>query len=233
MRKIIFGNWKSNKSKNQLKSWFQEFRDSLSGLVFSSIEPVIAPPFVLLDPVEEALKNSGVSLGIQDISAYPAGSYTGAISVHNVNGFAVKYALVGHSERRKYFHEDATSIAQKVTQLLTDKITPIVCVEPETIQETANAISTESLSSCIVAYEPSAAIGSGKNAALQEVKDFKAEVIRLFGHVPYLYGGSVDEKNIAQYLLVTDGVIIGTASLDARQFVSTLKTAQGEKPIGS
>ncbi|NCN45715.1 MAG: hypothetical protein COU63_04320 [Candidatus Pacebacteria bacterium CG10_big_fil_rev_8_21_14_0_10_36_11] len=232
MRKIIFGNWKANKSLTQAREWLEIFNQELAEDAQLEVEGVIAPAFPLLSEVKENLPKQ-ISLGLQDISAYPAGSYTGGVSVQNIAGFGVKYALIAHSERRKYFTETSTTAAQKVTQLLSIGITPIVCVERETIDEQIARISVEELSKCIIAYEPSASIGSGNNASLSDVTDFKEKVKRLCGDVPYLYGGSVNEQSIAEYLFVTDGVIIGTASLEAKQFVSVLRAAQGKTPIGS
>ena len=240
-KKIIFGNLKSNKSSNQMREWFVDFKDilakdskkSVSGeKPFSKIDAVLAPAYPFLHLVNENSTETGLVLGIQDISSYPAGSYTGAISVQNLVGLGVKYTLVGHSERRKYFSETNEIVAKKITQALSADIIPIVCVDEGSLDDLAVKVSAEDMASCMVAYEPSGAIGSGENAALSDVKSFGKKVRTLFGDVPYLYGGSVDESSAAEYLLVTDGVIIGTASLDAKQFVSLLKSAQGEDPVG-
>lgn len=241
MKKIIFGNLKSNKSSNQMKKWFVDFKDAIAKdskksnseeKLFSNIEAVLAPAYPFLHLVTENSSETGLVLGTQDISSYPSGSYTGAISTQNLAGLDVKYTLVGHSERRKYFSETNEVVAKKITQALSAEIIPIVCVDEKSIDDLAVKVSAKDMAHCMVAYEPSSAIGSGKNAALSDVTSFREKVKTLFGDIPYLYGGSVNEKSVAEYLLVTDGVIIGGASLDAKQFVSLLKSAQGENPVG-
>jgi triosephosphate isomerase len=231
MQKLIFGNWKSNKSKEEVKNWLSTFEDEVKDLEFRTIKPVIAPPFTFLNMSEE-FKSLGLKLGVQDISSYPAGSYTGSISAHNLKDFNVVYSLVGHSERRRYFLETSDMVVQKISQAVSSGITPIVCVDESTIDELIAKADAEDMKKTIVAYEPVASIGTGNNAPISVVKDFSNRVRDAFGNVKFLYGGSINETNIAEYLLVSDGVIIGGASLDAGQFVEVLRAAQGENPSG-
>jgi triosephosphate isomerase len=109
-------------------------------------------------------------------------------------------------------------------------MTPMVCVSEQTLTEQASALDAKIMERCVVVYEPPSAIGSGDSALLSQVSDFQARVKQLFGSVPFLYGGSVDEQNIGEYLLITDGVVVGTASLSADQFINLLQTAQGDQP---
>lgn len=230
MRKLIFGNWKANKSESEVEQWLAEFTVATKNLDLSKLEPVIAPPY----PFLFKLRNQpAISVGVQDISPFSAGSYTGAIAALNLKNFQVKYTLVGHSERRKYFMETAAAVSQKITQALINGIKPIVCVDETTLDELIAKVDEADLRQCLIAYEPVASIGTGNNAPLTAVKTFAEKVKEACGEVPYLYGGSINENNIAEYLLVSDGVIIGGASLSATQFVKVLKAAQGELTHGS
>jgi triosephosphate isomerase len=204
--------------------------DGAKRLNLTKITPVLAPAFPLLAVAEPVLAQLKWKLAAQDMSSYPAGSYTGAVSAINLQGLSVTYAIVGHSERRQYFKETAQDVARKIEQAVEAGIKPLVCVSAQTLAEQASALDSSLAQRCAVVYEPLDAIGTGNNASLETVKQFKTQVRRLFGAVPFLYGGSVDELNIGEYLLVTDGVLIGTASLKADQFIRVLQTAQGDQP---
>lgn len=230
MAKLLVANWKSQKSLSQAQTWLKTVGELLGITTLPGITPVLTPPFPFLVPLTPMVQDLGWQLGVQDISPFPAGSYTGAVSGANLHGSPVKYAIVGHSERRHYFHETIQDVARKAEQALDVGITPIVCVDKQTLEPQAAALG-EAASKCIVAYEPTGAIGSGNNAPLAEIKEFHEHVKRLFDSVPFLYGGSVDELNINEYLLVTDGVIVSTASLAAQQFVKVLKTALGNAKV--
>lgn len=229
MQKLIFGNWKSNKTETEVDTWLNEFSLATKNLDFKQLEAVIAPPY----PFLFKFKNNNLKLGVQDLSPFAAGSYTGAVSAYNLKSFGVKYTLVGHSERRRYFLENGEVVSQKITQALSNDIKPIVCVDETTLAELIAKVDQADLQQCIIAYEPVAAIGTGNNAPLEVVKQFKTQVQEKIGTVTYLYGGSVNETTIAEYLLVSDGVIIGGASLDAQQFVRVLRAAQGESTSGA
>lgn len=226
MQKLILANWKSNKSVEQAETWFAELERIGVG-VGESFTIAVAPPFPLLPVVSEGASALGWKVAVQDLSSFPAGSYTGAVSAANLKGFSVAYAILGHSERRRYFHETPEDVARKVDQAVEAGIQPVVCVDESNVEAQAATLTQASAERCIVAYEPSGAIGTGDNVSVAQVKEFRARVEQLFGSVPLLYGGSVDEQNIAEYLLVTDGVLLGGASLEADQFARVLQSAQG------
>jgi triosephosphate isomerase len=226
MQKLIIANWKSNKSPAQAAEWIDAVSKTGKGLS-GSVMPIVAPAFPLLSTISESITKLGWALAVQDLSPFSAGSYTGAVSAANVQGLGVKYVILGHSERRRYFQETPQVVAQKVDQALQAGLKPVVCVDEQTVEAQATALTAGLSEKCVVAYEPAGAIGTGNNASLEQVKDFKATAHRLFGSVPFLYGGSVDELNISEYLLITDGALIGTASLDAKQFITLLQSARG------
>lgn len=225
---IIIANWKSNKSIEGVEKWIEEFNNKLkSDNMDEAIKVVIAPSYCHLDIVAKKINAiENVSLATQDLSQFSAGSYTGAVSGVNLDGFHVKYSILGHSERRQYFHETDADVAMKVDQAINNGIIPIVCVDEEYLESQAMSIETEYLEKCVVAYEPLSAIGSGKNEDVGEVSEVAKRIKSFFGNVPVVYGGSVTDMNVAEYLLVTDGVLVGSASLDCESFWRIIKKAK-------
>lgn len=218
MSKLIIANWKSHKNNQEARTWVTAYVQGTVNRLQATV--VLCPAFPLVSTVSEEIKRTGAQLqvGVQTLSPYPAGSYTGGISVKNLEGFPIKYAIVGHSERRQYFHETSNDVAKQVEQALSVGITPIVCVDKDYITTQAAAIADELKPKCIVAYEPASAIGSGAAESVADVQGILQKIGQVFGQVKTLYGGSVSETNIAQYLEVADGVIVGSASLDIETF---------------
>ncbi len=221
MAKLVVANWKSNKTKAEVSSWLKQFLAALSPV---SVEVVLAPPFVFIDFISRLMVSfSYLKLAVQDLSPYPAGSYTGAISAVNLKGLQVEYAIVGHSERRRWFHETNNDVALKVEQALANQLKPIVCVDDDTMVGLAGKLAENVWRNCIIAYEPSGAIGTGMGQDVGLVEQAVKKIHGYFGRVKVLYGGSVDERNINEYLLVSDGVLVGNDSLAVNQFLQLLK----------
>lgn len=217
--KYFIANWKSNLTLTEAQHWIEELVSPES----NSQQIIIAPPFTLVAELSKHLTNlHQVALAVQDLSPYPAGSYTGAISVRNIEGLTVTYVIVGHSERRRYFHETHAEVAMKVTQALEHDLTPILCIDDEYLLAQAVALDPEMLSKCIVAYEPLEAIGSGLNQPIDDVVKVVQQIREVCQPVAVVYGGSVDAENVAQYLAVTDGVLVGGASLAVEEFSKLL-----------
>ncbi|MFH1959467.1 MAG: triose-phosphate isomerase family protein [Patescibacteria group bacterium] len=221
MSKLFVANWKSNKTLEEVRQWMDDFKVELN----DDQEIVIAPPYPFLSLVADKIKDlPGVSLAVQNLSSFPAGSYTGEVCVRNLEGLGVKYAIVGHSERRRYLKESHQDVANKVSQALNNGITPIVCVDRDYMEDQAQLIESDLLSQCVVAYEPLVAIGTGENAPVKEVAKVVKEIKEVFGEVPVLYGGSVSPDNVILYLEITDGVLVGGASLDVGVFAELIKS---------
>jgi len=230
--KYIIANWKSHKNHSQVASWISDYESAQLNLD-STITAVIAPPLPSLMFVSDYLlekKLQSTQLAVQDISPFPNGAYTGAVSAQNLEGLSVKFALVGHSERRRYFHETHQEIANKIDLCLQNSITPIVCIDTEYVVEQAAAVRADQREKCMVAYEDLAAIGTGDTTPIEEVKKQFAVITHAFGEVPLLYGGSVNAENVNGYLAISDGVLVGTASLKSQDFISILKKVSENQP---
>lgn len=227
MKKLIVANWKSNKNLSETRKWLEQFeRETKMQIATKGLHyrVAVAPAFPFLPLVSDFLQSTHlhkhVGLAVQDISMYPAGAYTGAISAYNLEGFDVHFAIVGHSERRRYFHETSQDIAKKVEQALENGITPIVCVDQGEIAEQANAIEQSLHSKLIVAYEPHEYIGTGNIQAVSEVLSEIKEINAAFGNIPVLYGASVNPETMGELVAHQEiaGFLVGTASLDATDF---------------
>lgn len=224
MSKFFVANWKSNKTLTGVAEWIGTFQVAD---IPESAEVIIAPPFQLLSEVKQHLE-APLKLAAQDVSAFPMGSYTGAVNAQQLKDIGCEYVIVGHSERRRYFHETHADVANKIQQALTNNLKPIVCLDEDYIDQQVAALENKDIPGLIVAYEPLEAIGSGNNAPADQVSRVVAKIKSVFGEVPVLYGGSVDERSVHEYLLITDGVLVGGASLEAESFQSIVAAAKLE-----
>lgn len=245
-KKLIVGNWKMNGS-------LQANAELLQGLVQGLLSPLncgvgVAVPAVYVAQVQGLVRDSGVAVASQDVSQYEKGAYTGEISASMLNDFGVRYALVGHSERRQYHGETDAVVAAKAQAALTKGVTPIVCVG-ETLEE-RDAGQTEQVvkrqlaavihqvghcvSELVVAYEPVWAIGTGKTATPDQAQAvhavLRAQLAAATEHaarIPLLYGGSMNAANAAQLLaqMDIDGGLVGGASLKAADFLQIIAAA--------
>src|SRR3954447_13824307 len=170
---IIVGNWKMNKTVEEALALVDEIMDDLE--VFEGVETVLAPPFVALYPIMELLDDTDIKLAAQNMHAMDSGAYTGEISSLMLREMC-DYVILGHSERRKYFHETDEEVNQKVKAALKHDLTPIVAIG-ESLEERDTGHTDEKIisqlhlglaglnpadaASIVVAYEPIWAIGTG------------------------------------------------------------------------
>lgn len=213
------------------------------------VEVVVCPPFTALSDVAAALEGSRIAVGAQNVYWEDQGAFTGEISVHMLEGAGCRYCIVGHSERRQYFHETDETINRKLKKLLASKLTPIFCVgemlderEAGKVEEVIlgqmdgglAGLTGEQISRIIVAYEPVWAIGTGKTATPQIAEEvhsmirswlFKRTSQEVAEGVRILYGGSVKPENISDLMAQPDidGALVGGASLDAKSFARIVK----------
>ncbi len=220
--KYLFANWKAHKNLKEAERWVKEFNALLTKdkkikgrLENNDLKIIICPSHQLLYPVKQWLiKMPNLSLGAQDISYFDKGSYTGEVPAQNLAGL-VQYAIIGHSERRKYFKENNAIIDQKLILAKDYDIEPILCVRngQDIIPEKVN----------FIAYEPVQSIGTGENESLKEILKVK-EALHLDKNTMFLYGGSASGDNATGYLQSgqINGFLIGTASRKAADFYNAI-----------
>lgn len=213
MKKYIFANWKSYKTQKEAEDWVRCVQIPTE----ATCEVAVFPTFTQI-PLVTRLAPESLSIGAQDVSPYPLGPYTGAIAADQLQDLRVKYCLIGHSERRRYFNETYQDVSKKAEQLVQSGITPVICVDKDYIVEQQAALTQEVMSKSIVAYEPLAAIGSGSEEDIGTVQEVVKHIHSVFGDVPVIYGGSVAAQNVGTYLTVLDGVLVGSKSLDCSHF---------------
>lgn len=211
----LVGNWKSNKTIPEAKEWLKKITNYQ--LPSTNLEIVIAAPFTVLSFLKT---NSSFRLAAQNISPFPSGPYTGEISGEMIKGL-VDYVVVGHSERRRHFGETNEMVAKKTKQALQFQITPIVCLDEPYLESQIKAINHQ----LIFAYEPLAAIGSGKPDTPQNANLVAERIKKMTEGAFVLYGGSVDAKNAKNFMVEKniDGLLVGQASLNANEFAKIIQ----------
>lgn len=221
MLSYVFGNWKSNKTVEEALTYIKQFQSATSNSTQTTggnLQVVLCLPFPSLFPVKTYLDEHpipSVSLGAQNVSPFSDGAYTGEVSARMLKGLVV-YCLVGHSERRQYFHETDDDIAKKVEQLMTVGIIPVVCV-PDAKTPVPGGVQ-------FIAYEPVWAIGSGKPATPEQAEDVAREIRSHHPTAHIIYGGSVAKENIVgfSHLTTIEGVLPGGASLNPNTFINLI-----------
>jgi len=227
MQKLIVGNWKCNKSTEEVLSWRDAVRQSGQFSKTKKFEVVLCPPTLYLPLLVDQIP--GLQLGAQTVSAYPNGAYTGAISATMLSQY-VKYAILGHAERRKYFGETCQSVAQEARQCFDAGITPIIGLEASSAIQQLSLLDSTELNQTVVMYEPAEAISTsahGQAADLTAVIEAITALRQEFPVKAILYGGSVSAANVAEYISAPsiDGVVPGAASLDSEAFIQLLRNA--------
>ena len=247
MKKLIAGNWKMNGS---LLANEQLVRELCAGVGNPSCDVAICVPSPYLSQVQGLLGGQSViALGAQNVSSHESGAYTGDVSAAMLRDFGVRYAIVGHSERRQHQAETDTHVAIKAQRALTAGITPIVCVG-ESLAEKEEGMTDfvvkrqlsavihllgRCISEVVVAYEPIWAIGTGKTATPEQAQKVHA-ILRAqlraatdrADRIRLLYGGSMNPANAAELLAQPDidGGLIGGASLKSADFLAIVRAAE-------
>ena len=232
--RLIVANWKMHKTRSEAAA----FASELSGLIADGVsgrELVVAPSFTAFAEARDA--RGRWSLASQNVAEEREGAFTGEVSARQVADAGCRYAIVGHSERRRLFGEDGPILAKKLARCREAGLTPIYCLG-ETAEErdaglTASTFvrQVDTLASdpvdlpLVVAYEPVWAIGTGRAATPADAEAARVHLASLLSarrSVRILYGGSVTPENAASLASGTrmDGFLIGGASLSASSFAS-------------
>ncbi|AQH05155.1 triose-phosphate isomerase (plasmid) [Burkholderia sp. KK1] len=248
-QKLILGNWKmhgSIDSNAALLARLAEHARSMHG----EVDIGVCVPALFLWQARNALQDVPVSWGVQDVSAHLQGAFTGEISAPMVAEFGSTYAIVGHSERRMYHAEGASTVGSKAWQAIHAGLVPVVCVGETEEQRDAGltdevvraqldavleAMPLEDAESIVLAYEPVWAIGTGRSATAEQAQAVHAALrshLREHGvnltNVRILYGGSIKPCNAAELFECPDidGGLIGGASLSSDDFISIIESAR-------
>ena len=252
MRKpFIAGNWKMFKTYAEAGEFVAQVREGLDALT-AKVDVAFCAPFVAIPAVATAVQGTHIGVGAQNMYFEEQGAYTGEISAAMLTPFC-QYVILGHSERRGYFGETDEGVNKKVHAALAHSLTPIICVGESLVQNEAGVtvdfvsaqveaalagLSAEQAASCVIAYEPIWAIGTGKSATADDANRTMGTAVRevvakLYGAetaeaIRLQYGGSVKPSNIAEYMAMPniDGALVGGASLQP-DFVELVRQAVG------
>jgi triosephosphate isomerase len=244
---LMAGNWKMNSTHLEAIALVQKMAFGLKDADYDAVDISVLPPFTGIRSVQTLVDADRLRLtyGAQDVSAHERGAYTGEVSGLMLAKLGCTYALVGHSERRQYHHEDDALVNAKAKRALSFDLVPIVCVGEglevrkagrqveHTLAQVTGAldgIPAEQARKIVIAYEPVWAIGTGEVATPQDAQEvcaaIRTRLAELYGgdladHVRILYGGSVKSDNIAGIMVQpdVDGALVGGASLDPGEFV--------------
>lgn len=233
----------------QLIEYLSNFCESNT---LDNVEVVVAPPYIHLAKAAEMTANSKIEIAAQNCSDQLNGAFTGEVSVDMLKAIGVKWALIGHSERREYYGDTDTFINRKLKRTIEAGMTPILCVgevledrkagkQEEVVavqlKGALDGFSAEDLKKMVIAYEPVWAIGTGETASPEQAQEVHAFIRKYLAEnyseevaaeVSILYGGSVKPENAEEIFGQedVDGGLIGGASLKYEQFVKLIETGQ-------
>lgn len=250
-RPIVAGNWKMHTTVAEAGNLAAEIVAAAGDT--DGVDVVLCPPFVALTGVYEAIAGTALELGAQNMNAAERGAFTGEVSWSMLQGLC-SHVIIGHSERRHYFHETDVQINEKVQAALAAGLIPLACVGEQLDQrdagETASfvagqvrallaGVGTDLAARVVIAYEPLWAIGTGRaatGAIAQEVAALIRGVIgqtygrEVAGAVRIQYGGSVTGANAAEFAAQpdVDGTLVGGASLKPADFAAIVQAFAGK-----
>jgi triosephosphate isomerase len=227
-------------------------RELVAGNLDGDVDIAVCPPFVYLDAVLGATRDSVVKVGAQNMYHEPSGAFTGEISGAMLKDLGCVYVILGHSERRNVFGESNQDVNYKLRAALDAGLSPIVCVGELLEQREAGqtrqvvedqflgsyaGLSADEVQRTVVAYEPVWAIGTGKVATPEQAEEVHSDLRKIIENrynsdvaqsVRIQYGGSVKPDNAASLLAQEniDGALVGGASLSADSFLAIIAAAK-------
>ncbi|GAA4669544.1 triose-phosphate isomerase [Streptomyces chumphonensis] len=248
---IMAGNWKMNLNHLEAIAHVQKLAFALSDQDYDGVDVAVLPPFTDLRSVQTLVDGDKLKItyGAQDISAHDSGAYTGEVGGPMLAKLKCSYAVVGHSERRQYHHEDDALCNAKVKAAFKHGLTPILCVgEGLDVRKAGNHVAhtlaqldgaladvpAADAETLVIAYEPVWAIGTGEVATPEDAQEVCHAIRGRLGElydteladkVRIQYGGSVKSGNVGAIMAQpdVDGALIGGASLDVDEFVKIVR----------
>ena len=246
-RPIVAANWKMYKTVHDAVVYIKELRKLVKDV--HDVEVLVAPPFTAIHAAMEAARSSNIAIAAQDVYFEKEGAFTSAVSAEMIQEAGAEYAIVGHSERRRIFHDTDDIVNRKTRAAVGAGLTPIVCIG-ETLEEREknetmavldrqikaglDGFTGDQIATFVLAYEPVWAIGTGRNATPEQANEAHTHIRQRlrswFGgaaadecHI--LYGGSVKPENVASIAAQpeVDGALVGGASLDPAAFYEIIR----------
>ncbi len=247
-KKIVAGNWKMNKNLQEGLDLAKELNEALKSKNVNC-DVVIGTPFIHLASVAQAVDANKIGVAAQNCADKASGAYTGEVSAEMVASTGAKYVILGHSERRAYYHETPEILKEKVLLALANDLTPIFCIgevleEREAgnhfnvvksqIEASLFDLSEADFSKIVLAYEPVWAIGTGKTATADQAQEMHAFIRKTLAEkygesvadeTSILYGGSCNASNAKELFSNedVDGGLIGGASLGVDKFMPIIE----------
>lgn len=247
-RQIVAGNWKMNTTPTEGVELLKGVA-ALKGEAKASVELIVGVPFTHICAVKAAAEGTGIAVAAQNCADQAKGAYTGEVSAAMLASMGVEYVILGHSERREYYHEDSAILNKKIALVYENGMTPIYCIGEKKEEREANKqnevcyaqisevvfnLTPEQFSKLVIAYEPVWAIGTGLTATAEQAQDIHKYIREVlaekFGKeaadkTPILYGGSCKPSNAVEIFSKedVDGGLIGGAALVASDFVGIAK----------
>jgi triosephosphate isomerase len=247
---FIAGNWKMNKDLGDARELAQAVVEAVGDP--GPVRVAVCPPYISLDAVFGAVRDSRIGLGAQNMHEANEGAYTGEISAPMLRSVGCDYVILGHSERRQYFGETDDGVNAKVKQALAHDLVPIICVGEtleqrqagdeqavvrQQVQGALAGIDVTDADDVVIAYEPVWAIGTGETATPEQAQEMHEFIRTLLDDIAgsdvaddmhLLYGGSMKPHNAEELLDQddVDGGLIGGASLKADAFAAIVEVGK-------
>lgn len=251
-KKIVAGNWKMNMDLAEGLKFAASVDKHFKENPQSKAQVILCTPFIHLAGVADIVKSGRLSLGAQNCASEASGAYTGEVSAYMVKSTGAEYVIIGHSERRSYYHEDDKLLNKKTLLALNAGLKVIFCVgevksEREEgkhfiivkrqLEEGLFSLTEAQMNSIVIAYEPVWAIGTGLTASPEQAQEMHKHIRDLvkekYGNdcakkMPILYGGSCKPSNAAEIFSKpdVDGGLIGGAALKKEDFAGIVDAIQ-------